>query len=331
MSLVPRKTAQKIKSKLLSEIVADINLLNDRINDLQSRTDEINNSLLRINQHNSRNNVQTLPISHDEVLTKIFTDLKIYLNPNDMAVAAHIALDGVWEREITKAWMSVIKPDYTVLDIGANFGYYGLLAGQFTSKKKANVILFEANKKLIPYINKSISINWFNEQVKVENLAVSDKNETVVLNVLKDYVGSSSLQTLEELDTYMHEKMQLVIEEKMKVQSITIDNYCSQEKIKAVNLIKMDIEGFEEKAYSGMRQIVKKSKDITLFIEFTKDSYENPRKFYDQMLGDFGNVYTINAEGELIKPKDAGYASVIGEADDWVMPVFSKNPDLIGK
>lgn len=324
-----QKTITKVRDRLFAKVMTTLNLLNDRAGGIETRLDTIEKNLRQIDQYNSNtNNVQTIYISPTEVLTKVFTDLKIYLNPSDMSVAAHIALDGIWEKETTQAWMSVIKPEYTIFDIGANFGYFGLLAGQFTDKKRANVVLFEANQKLIPYINKSISINWLNEQMRVENLAVTDKKGTATLNVLKNYIGSSSLQTLEHLDSYMHEKMQLEIAEKMKVNSTTIDEYCLQKGITEINLIKMDIEGYEEKAYAGMRKIVKRSKDITLFLEFTKDGYEDPESFYNLMLSDFKNVYIINPEGNLVKPKNSSYRSVIGDTDDWVMPVFSKNANI---
>jgi len=272
--------------------------------------------------------VQTVLVDPKTLLTRLFTGIKIYLDPQDISVSAHVAVDGVWEKPVTKAWLAVLKKNDTVLDVGANFGYFGILAGQFTDRKDSKVILFEANKNLIPYITKSLSLNWLNEHVKVENLAISDRRGKVKLNVLKDYLGSSSLHSVEKLDSFMHEKMQLEVAESMSVESTTIDMYCKENNIQAVDLIKMDIEGYEEKAYAGMKDIIKSSKNLTLFIEFTKDTYENPEKFYSDLLKDFGNVYVIDKDGFIIKPVDASYDSIINQTDDWVMPVFSMNPSL---
>ena len=61
-----------------------------------------------------------------------------------------------------------------------------------------------------------------------------------------------------------------------------------------------------------------------LFIEFTKYSYENPKKFYDTMLQDFKNIYTLDADGNFLEPDAKSYNAVLGSADDWVMLVFSK-------
>lgn len=301
--------------------------LDNRITSIEKRFGDLENEI-RFIHSKVETKVQTLPISKNEVLTKIFTDLKMYLNPSDMSVAAHIALDGIWEQNITKAWLAVLARDDVVFDVGANFGYYSLLAGQFTDKNKAKIVAFEANADIIPYIQKSVSINWLNEQVTVENLAVADVERELTLNVLENYTGSSSLQTIDELSKYMHNKMKLKISKSKKVKSVTIDKYCKRNNIQEINLIKMDIEGYEEKAYRGMADIIRMSKNITLFIEFTKDGYDEPEKFYNQMLKDFGYVYTIDQGGALVKQTDTGYASIIGDADDWVMPVFSKNPQL---
>jgi FkbM family methyltransferase len=270
----------------------------------------------------------TIQIDQKTILTKIFSGIKMYLDPRDLSVAPHIALDGIWEQQVTRAWLAVLNKNDTVLDIGANFGYFGLLAGQFANREKSKIVLFEANKNLIPYIDKSVSINWLSQQIKVENLAVSDQNGEVQLNVLKDFIGSSSLQSVEELDSYLHDRVHFELAEKQTIRSTTIDSYCKTNNISELNLIKMDIEGHEEKAYKGMRKVLSNSKNVTLFLEFTKLSYENPKKFYDTMLKDFGNVYTISNEGQIIKPKDRSYEFLVGRVDDYVMLIFSKNQEL---
>jgi FkbM family methyltransferase len=258
----------------------------------------------------------------------MFTGMKIYLDPKDLSVTPHLALDGIYEGNISNAWLRVIRPDDVVFDIGANFGYFGVLAAQRTNKKSSKVVFFEANPHLLPYIRKTLAVNWLNEQSVIENVAVADKPGKVTLNVLKDYIGSSSLHSVEHLDAYMHNKMYIEAEEKIAVDAVTIDAYCKKQGIGSVNLIKMDIEGFEEKAYAGMRQVVKNSPELTFFIEFTKGSYDNPEKFYELLLKDFGHVYTIDAQGCIHRPADTSYEALIGVEDDWVMPIFSKDANL---
>lgn len=269
-----------------------------------------------------------IQLSDKEIVTKMFSGAKICLDPKDVSVTPHLALDGIWEEPITLAWLKVLQPKYVVFDIGANFGYYGLLAAQQIDRKNSRVVFFEANPKLIPYINKTLSINWYHEQSSVENFAVADKEGSLDLHILKDFIGSSSIHSAEELNSYMAKRVNFETQEIIKVSATTIDIYCSKNKIKEINLIKMDIEGYEDKAYEGMRQIVKASPNLTLFIEFTKLSYKTPKIFYDLLLSDFGYLYLIDERGNLIEPIKTDYNSVLGGLDDWVMMVFSKNKNL---
>ncbi|MGD8373726.1 MAG: FkbM family methyltransferase [Candidatus Woesebacteria bacterium] len=330
--------AKRARSAVTKTLLSDIYFILDELNGKIDASEKVLSGMqLKINHeqtellreiHSLAKNSGVLPLSEKEVVSKIFSGLKMYLDPRDIAVVPHLVLDGIWEHRITAAWQKVVKKNDVVLDVGANFGYYGVLAAQQTSKKESKIVMFEANPHLIPYIKKTLAVNWLNEQCVVENLAISDKKGEVTLNLLKDYVGSSSLQTTEQLNSYMREKMYLETEEKIKVKSVSIDEYCKNNKIEQVDLVKMDIEGYEEIAYEGMRDTVKTSPNMTFFIEFTKDGYEHPEKFYNKMLNDFGNVYTIDDDGNFVVPKDSSYSSVIGDADDWVMPVFSKNSRL---
>lgn len=267
-------------------------------------------------------------INEAEIVTKIFTGLKVYLDPRDLSVTPHLALDGIYEGNISNAWLSLLKDNAVVLDIGANYGYFGLLAAQRTQPKESKVVLFEANPSLIPYIKKSLGVNWLNQQSTVECCAVGAKSGTAKLTILKDYVGSASLHTAKHIDEYMHDKMYVEAEQSIKVDVVSIDEYCSKHNIASVDLIKMDIEGFEEEAYKGMKKTVAASKNITMFIEFTKQSYNDPEGFYKELLNDFGNVYVIDAQGKLHKPEANDYQAVVGQYDDWVMPVFSKLKNL---
>lgn len=263
--------------------------------------------------------------SEREIVTKIFSGLKMYLDPRDISVVPHVILDGIWEDAITKAWLSVQRPATTVFDIGANFGYYGILAAQLVEPNDARIILFEANPNLLPYIRKTLSVNWLNRHTIVEGVGISDKAGTAELTILRDYIGSSSLHSVEHLNRYVRNSMMVVAEDTVTVNTVSIDGYCQQHGIESIDLIKMDIEGYEEKAYAGMKGMIEKSPRMILFLEFTRPAYEDPEGFYNEMLSDFGHVYIINeTNGDLVEPVDPSYRVVASAANNWVMLVFTK-------
>lgn len=332
MSNIGKKTLTRSRDKLFSRVTRATDKLDQTTARIENQLSDLVSKMDLDNIDKQFNSGSTIfQVSDHEIIAKTFSGTKISLNPEDISVTPHLALDGVWEKEVTRAWLTILSPSDTVLDIGANFGYYGLLAAQQTHVSKSKVYFFEANPKLIPYINKTLSINNYYEHSIVENLAVAEKEGTVKLNVLKDHIGSSSLHSIKHLNAYVGEKIHLETDEIIEIKAVTVDSYCRENKIEAVDLIKMDIEGYEDKAYKGMRDVVRKSPNVTMFIEFTKNSYENPEEFYNEMLNDFGSVYLILPDGVLQKAPSSNYKKLLGGLDDWIMLVFTKKEELIKK
>lgn len=320
-----RRILKKTRDRLIANLPNSIAQIEENIKELQKNQREIADRQAVIHEELKKEikNSGFVKISENEILAKIFSGAKMYLDPGDIGLVPHLLLDGEWEHDVTQAWLSTIKPKDIVLDIGANFGYYGVLAVQ-QANRDCKVVMFEANPKLMPYLSKTITVNSFQDCLIAENYAVADKKGKVKLNILKDYIASSSIHDIDQLNEYNQNGAEFELESTVEVSALTIDDYCKDNGIPSLNVIKMDIEGYEDKAYAGMRKIIKASPSITLFVEFTKSGYVNPERFYNDMLEDFGNVYLISNTGKLTKPKSSTYKSVIGDATDWVMPVFSK-------
>lgn len=316
----------KAKNKLKSLRDRALAGTTEKIINIESKLDNLISMNIGYAHNVEEKRIETiLPISEREIVTKLFNGLKIYLDPVDIGVVPHMALDGIWEESITYAWNKVLEGKTIVFDVGANFGYFGLLAAhKLNSDKGSKVVLFEANPYLIPYIHKTLSVNWLNEHAIIENLSIADKSGTAKLTILKDYISCSSLQNLEDLNKYLNHKKDVIAQETITVKTISIDEYCSQNKISEVGLVKLDIEGYEQKAYKGMTRTVKENLDLTLFIEFTKDAYDNPQNFYESMLKDFSYLYMIDNAGALVLTANKSYEEVIMNAPDWIMLVFSK-------
>lgn len=297
--------------------------IEDLLLSIQSEAYKITNISKGVADYSS---VGIMPVDEKTIAVKIFNDLIMYMDPRDLAVVPHIALERIWEKDTTTAWLHVLdtKKPRTILDVGANFGYFGLLAAQRVKHAKGRVVLFEANIELMDYLNKSFSVNWLNEGVSLENLAITDKRETVTLKLLENYIGSSSLHTSEKLNEYLGHKMNVKVEKELKVAAISLDEYCADSSMGVVDLIKMDIEGFEEAAYNGMTEVIKKSPDLVMFIEFTPSGYADPKDLFKKMHKDFNFCYGIEEDGTLEDISNQPYNSVIADPDDLRMLVMSK-------
>ena len=316
-----RKTSAKALSPLTRVIETRLDIQESRIEDLKSIIERL---LVAI--EGVKNTDSILYVEKGLSIAKLKTGLKICIDPREVAIAPHMVLDGVWEEEMTRAWLRVCSPISVVFDVGANYGYYGLLSAKQSINHNRRVFLFEANPNLIPYIDRSLSINGLHQTVKVECLGVSDKEGSAELTVLEGFVGCSSLNTLDKLDSYLGGTMPVKKSESIKIKTTTIDQYCKLNKIKEVDVLKLDIEGYEDRAYAGMKNIVKASRNLVMFLEFTKKSYEKPKDFFSKLCKDFKYVYKINPAGDLIEVKSASYSECVEKVDSFVMLVFSKIP-----
>ncbi|MDD2723475.1 MAG: FkbM family methyltransferase [Methylovulum sp.] len=247
-------------------------------------------------------------------ITRLFTGQKMYVDTRDVSLAPHILLEGEWEPQITSIFRKYVEEVSTVFDIGANFGFFSLMAG--TSNHKGSIHIFEANPDLIHIIIKNVSVNGLTNRSKVNHFAVTNKsNEKVTINIFKDLWGSATLHDVNDKS---------LIDNSYEVESITIDDYCKKQLIQNIDIIKLDIEGFEDKAYEGMREIIAASDNLKMFIEFTFYAYAEPEKFLEKIFEDFDFVYAINENtGEKSRLETVKQMLLMG-LNDWIMLLCAK-------
>ena len=67
---------------------------------------------------------QAVALGDGRILARVLGRNKMFLLANDHGFAAHVMLDGFWESWITLFFARNVRPGMTVIDVGANFGYY---------------------------------------------------------------------------------------------------------------------------------------------------------------------------------------------------------------
>ncbi|KAF0200470.1 MAG: FkbM family methyltransferase, partial [bacterium] len=125
------------------------------------------------------------------VLTSLIYGPKIYLDTRETSLAPMIIQYGLWEKWVTDVFLSLVKPGMTVVDIGANCGYYSLLAAQAVGPS-GQVHCVEPNPILHNNLTRSFAINGYN-QVKLHKIAFSAKEEEVTLYTPGYFSGGASI------------------------------------------------------------------------------------------------------------------------------------------
>jgi FkbM family methyltransferase len=180
----------------------------------------------------------------------------VVLNPGDPAVSGAVAF-GTFEPYETELFRKAILPGMTVIDIGANIGYYTVIAARLVGEK-GSVIAYEPAPENFGILQKTIEANDF-RNVAAHQIAIADKKGQLNLHLYESNKGKHSLvkdaQDARGFTT------------SIAVQTTALDEFLAEKNIAEVDVVKMDIEGAESIAMIGMSKTLKKTK--MLFLEFT--------------------------------------------------------------
>jgi FkbM family methyltransferase len=141
----------------------------------------------------------------------------------------------------------------TFVDVGANVGYYTLLASHLVGDS-GRVYAFEPNPKTFAYLRKNLAINGCDNVTAVQK-AVS--KGTGFERLVPEGEGERSYLSSSNSG-----------DGTIVVPTVSLDDYFMIEGWPSISLIKMDIEGGETSAAKGMREVSQKNPEMKIIVEF---------------------------------------------------------------
>lgn len=195
---------------------------------------------------------------------------KMYVDTRDLLIAPWLLMHGEWEPEETELVKKLIKPGDTFVDVGANLGYYTLLAIRVGASQ---AYAFEAQPSTYELLGKNVIINWMSKVVQYENLAVYSHTTDLEFFVRNHYPGNSSLgftppdQLQKWFDTTTA----------VKVHAVSLDDYFANKPAK-IDVIKVDVEGAEPAVFEGARRTLSQNRNIKVLCEWSPDQMATARQ-----------------------------------------------------
>lgn len=169
---------------------------------------------------------------------------------------------GSWERKYMEIFCQKIKEGDVVVDVGAYIGVFSLLASERVGNKGC-VYAFEPVPRNYERLMRNLKVNQV-KNVKAYNLGLSDKNETLSFSVPRENPAESSLAgSWTELTKGIKLNKDMI-----KAKLIPFDQFCEDEGLNEVNIVKIDVDGAELKVLKGMRNVLTNS-ECELFVEIT--------------------------------------------------------------
>ncbi len=196
----------------------------------------------------------------------------LLLNPADAAVSGQLAL-GVYENFESDFFRSQIKEGMTIVDLGANIGYYTLIAAQHTGAG-GKVLAYEPEPENYALLVKNIKSNGLIHVTPIKT-AISNSSGTQKLYLTEDNKGTHSLVDNRQTGN------------SITVETDTLDNSLIIHNSPAIDVLKMDIEGAELLALEGMKKTITRSPNLIIFTEFYPKGIarfgRSPREFLDTL------------------------------------------------
>lgn len=216
--------------------------------------------------------------------------IRLFVRPNDH-LSRWFRYFGRYERETSQLLRELARPGEVFLDVGANLGLHSLGVAKEVG---CHVAAFEPSPPTADCLEKSVAENELEHLVRIFRVAISDEEGSAELVEPEHHVGQAALEAptegFREGNRY-------------EVPVARLDTYGEfQEYIRAlgarVGLLKMDIEGAEERALRGMESLLRQHRPAIVM------------EIYDGNLNGFGSSreaifeFLANLGYELVREFD---------------------------
>lgn len=162
----------------------------------------------------------------------------------------------IHKEEYLEVELKKLKEGDTFVDIGANIGYYSLLASK-SVVQKGRVYSFEPSQREYMKFLTNIQINNISNIIPV-NSAVGKESSLIELEIKKYHTGGNSIV-----------RDELSPSNKITVRQTTLDQFIKEYKITEIELLKIDVEGFEFNVLNGLKESLSNRIVKRIFIEIT--------------------------------------------------------------
>lgn len=188
------------------------------------------------------------------------------------------------EARFTRFLIKTVKPQDIFFDIGANVGFFSLLAMKLTAE---TVHAFEPTPETYNLLERNV----LNKKITLNQIALSNSDGTTDFFTCDD-PASSGINSLykENVDK---ESMRRIVVKKM-----TLDHYCASHSI-APSFIKIDVEGAEADVIEGGLDCLKKYHPTIVMEVWPEPRQANHRKAIEILLDLGYKLFSIDHNGDL--------------------------------
>lgn len=204
-------------------------------------------------------------MGNDVVMTRLWSDHSFLASTRDMIVTPNLINIGMVEPHNSRLIVSLIGPGDVVVDIGANTGYYSVL-GAWRAFPRGQIWSFEPNPAAYALLSDNLHNNGFGTIAHRHRVALSNRQGEATLRVFPGYEATSTIRDVSRAFVDHTERETGRPSHEVVVPVDTLDNIMRD--CPAIDFIKIDAEGHEPEIIDGAQQILARSKNLKMLMEF---------------------------------------------------------------
>jgi len=206
---------------------------------------------------------KNLDLSQERVIS-IF-DNKLKTISQDKGISSELIIHKIHEPLTTSLIIKKLTKGMHCIDIGSNIGYYAILESSKIGDN-GTVWSIEPSPQNFETLSKNIILNQ-RKNIKCYNIAIGDENGKIDFVISEKSNWSKIKNKIDHIEN--GDKI-------IQVDIMTLDSFSQKNEIKKVDLLRMDVEGYERNIIEGSMNFLEKFKPI-LMIEVHKMIMGNNR------------------------------------------------------
>lgn len=181
--------------------------------------------------------------------------LPLFLNPDDASLTPEMWAGRLWEATETRWFTESLRPGDVVVDVGANVGYYTVIAALLVGDK-GRVYAFEPDPVGFEILQRNVTLNGLNNVI-LEQKAVAREAGTLRLFLAEENKGD-------------HRIYQPAGEDRpaIEIEAVQLDEYLSARET-SIDFLKVDTQGAELAILEGASATIRASSDLVMAVEYS--------------------------------------------------------------
>lgn len=200
----------------------------------------------------------------------------------------------------TKLLVGLCRPGDVAVDVGAMIGYYTLILAKNVGPG-GRVFAFEPDPRNFELLSENVAMNDY-QHVTLRQAVVGDRSgRTELFPASEEMRGDNRAYPTPGRDP-------------VPVDMVALDDVVDG----PVDIVKIDVQGFEVQVLDGMEDLIGRSKQLTMLVEYAPpwlvDAGTDPGDLLRRLRGLGFALFEIDEEGRQVRPTEI--ASLLARSED---------------